>query len=443
MQGGSIMPSYQNWSTQQLDAEINRLEPQLQAYIAQKLKLNMTRGKPCAGQLNLSSGLATCLSPDDYLSEDGTDCRNYGGLDGLIETRRLFAGLLGTRTDQVMVIGNSSLNLMYDMMVRCLLFPLPGSDTPWSRMDTVRFICPVPGYDRHFFVTQSLGIEMIPVPMTPQGPDMDLIESLVAADATIKGMWLVPVYSNPDGITCSAGTCRRLAAMKTAAADFRIFWDNAYVVHHLDPENPETTPEILSLCEESGNPDRVFAFSSTSKITWAGAGIACIASSLNNLAWIRKHMTAQTIGPDKMNQLRHARFLKDQDTVQALMRSQAEILRPKFELVDRYLTQELADTGFCHWNKPGGGYFYSLFVLPGTAAEVVRLARTCGVELTPAGSTWPCGKDPTDSNIRLAPSFPPLAELEKALQILCLCVRLAALKQLRATAGGNHDTIGL
>ncbi|MDW7658074.1 MAG: aminotransferase class I/II-fold pyridoxal phosphate-dependent enzyme, partial [Bacillota bacterium] len=376
------MPSYQNWSIQQLDAEISRLEPQLQAYITQKLKLNMTRGKPCAEQLKLSSGLMSCLSPDDYLSEDGTDCRNYGGLDGLIETRRLFADLLDTRPDQVMVIGNSSLNLMYDMMVRCLLFPLPGSDKAWSRMDKVRFICPVPGYDRHFFVTQSLGIEMIPVPMTPQGPDMDLIESLVAADATIKGMWLVPVYSNPDGITCSAETCRRLAAMKTAADDFRIFWDNAYVVHHLNPESPEKTPEILSLCEKIGNPDRVFEFSSSSKITWAGAGIACIASSLNNLAYIRKHMTAQSIGPDKMNQLRHARFLKDLDTVHALMRSHAEIMRPKFDLVERYLAQELAETGFCHWNKPGGGYFVSLFVLPGTASEVVRLARSCGVELT-------------------------------------------------------------
>lgn len=431
------MPSYQNLSIQQLDVEIDRLELQLQAYAAQKLKLNMTRGKPCAEQLCLSSGLATCLSPDDYLSEDGTDCRNYGGLDGLIETRRLFAGLLGTKTDQVMVIGNSSLNLMYDMLVRCLLFPLPGSDTSWSRTEKVRFLCPVPGYDRHFFVTQLLGIEMIPVPMTPQGPDMEQIESLVAADPAIRGMWLVPVYSNPDGITCSADTCRRLAAMKTAAADFRIFWDNAYVAHHLNPETPETTPEILSLCEEMGNPDRVFAFSSSSKITWAGAGIACIASSLSNLAWIRKHMTAQSIGPDKMSQLRHARFLKDLDTVQALMRSHAEILRPKFELVDRYLTQELADTGFCRWNKPGGGYFFSLFVLPGTASEVVRLAKTCGVELTPAGSTWPYGKDPTDSNIRLAPSFPPLPELEKALQILCNCVRLAALKQLRKTAGGK------
>lgn len=429
------MPSYLNWSAQHLTAEIKRLEPQLQAFATQKLKLNMTRGKPCAEQLDLSAGLIDCLAQDDYLSEDGTDCRNYGGLDGLIETRRLFADLLDVRAEQVMVIGNSSLNLMYDMMVRCLLFPLPGSDKPWSQTGPLRFICPVPGYDRHFFVNESLGIEMIPVPMTATGPDMDRVEALVATDASIKGMWLVPVYSNPDGITCSPETCRRLASMKTAAADFRIFWDNAYVVHHLNPDEPETTPEILALCAEMGHPDRVFEFASSSKITWAGAGIACIASSPGNLAFVRKHMTTQSIGPDKINQLRHARFLKNHATVQALMRRQAEILRPKFELVDRYLAEELADTGVCHWNKPKGGYFVSLFVLPGTASEVVRLAKTCGVEITPAGSTWPYKKDPEDSNIRLAPSFPPLAELEKALQVFCLCVRLAALRQLRANQG--------
>ncbi len=427
------MLSYQDWSQAMLKAEADRLEDQVSAWKRRGLKLNMTRGKPCAEQLDLSNGLLTCLDENDYRSEDKTDCRNYGGLDGLPEARRLFAGLLGIQSEQVMVLGNSSLNLMYDMMTRCLLFALPGAKRPWGREEKVRFICPVPGYDRHFTVCQALGIEMIPVPMTPQGPDMDQIEDLAASDPSIKGMWAVPVYSNPDGITYSAETCRRLAAMRTAAADFRIFWDNAYCIHHLDPDKPEVVPEILALCAEHGHADRVFVFASTSKITWSGAGLACLAASTANLAFVRRQMTAQTIGPDKISQLRHIRFLKDQAQVLDLMRRHAAILAPKFDLVDCHLTRELAGRGICRWHKPRGGYFFSLYLLPGTAAETVRLAKDCGVELTPAGSTWPGGRDPEDSNIRLAPSFPPLAELEMALEVLCLCIRLACVKRLLAS----------
>lgn len=428
------MPSYSSLTPEQILREIEIQESQYQAFAAQNLKLNMTRGKPCQAQLDLSAGLADCLPAGDFRAADGTDCRNYGGLDGLPEARQLFAGILGVKADSVMVLGHSSLNLMYDMLVRALLFAVPGAARPWSKEETIRFICPVPGYDRHFFVTQSLGVEMIPVPMTSAGPDMDEVERLAAADPQIKGMWAVPVYSNPDGITYSAETCRRLAAMATAAPDFRIFWDNAYIVHHLDVQNPEETPEMLGLCLAAGNPDRVFEFASTSKITWAGSGIACLAASPANLAYVRRQMTAQTIGPDKMSQLRHVRFLRDREGVMALMARHAAILRPKFDLVRQVLSAELAEAGVCSWQVPRGGYFYSLFVLPGTASETVRLAKACGVEVTPAGSTWPLGRDPQDANIRLAPSFPPLQELQTALRVLCTCIRLAALRRLAAEA---------
>lgn len=426
------MPSYLNLSTEQAEQEFQALNQRYQGYLEQKLNLNMTRGKPCPDQLDLSAGLMTCLSEDDYKAVDGTDCRNYGGLDGIPEARQLFADLLGTSPQNVSVLGNSSLNIMYDLLVKAMLFPVPGADKPWSKYDKLKFICPVPGYDRHFFVTQELGFEMIPVAMTAEGPDMDQVEALVASDPLIKGMWLVPVYSNPDGITCSEATCRRLAAMPTAAADFRIFWDNAYVVHHLDQNDAEGTPDILELCQAAGNPNRVFEFASTSKITWAGAGVACVASSQDNLTFIRKRMSIQTIGPDKVNQLRHCRFLKDKAGVMAMMAKHADILRPKFELVQSILAEQLGDTGICTWMKPKGGYFISISVLPGTANEVVHLAKKCGVEVTPAGNPYPLGNDPDDTNIRLAPSFPPLSELKTALEVLCTCVRLAALQKLRS-----------
>lgn len=428
------MPSYKAMNPAQIAKEIIEVESRYNSLCEHKLQLNMTRGKPCNQQLDLSAGLMTCLAETDYKAADGTDCRNYGGLDGLPEARQLFADILGCEQHQVIVNGNSSLNLMYDFMTRAMLFTLPGADKPWGQQGAIRLICPCPGYDRHFFVMQDLGIEMLPVPMTPQGPDMDEVERLAASDPQIKGIWLVPVYSNPDGITCSEETCHRLASMHTAAPDFRIIWDNAYVIHHLDPSQPEGTPDILALCKEAGHQDRPVEFASTSKITWAGAGLACLAASHNNLSFVRKHMGFQTIGPDKMNQLRHCRFLGGIDGVKAIMASHAKILRPKFELVLHMLQQELGETGIARWNEPKGGYFVSLFVMPGTAVEVVQLAKACGVEVTPAGSTYPNGRDPDNANIRLAPTFPPIAELETAMEILCTCVRLAALRHLQQQA---------
>ncbi len=425
------MPSYLELTPEQSEQELQVLTQQYQEFSDQKLKLNLTRGKPCTEQLDLSAGLMTCLSENDFKATDGTDCRNYGGLDGLPEAKQLFADLLGTTPQHISVLGNSSLNIMYDTLVRAMLFALPGAEKPWSKLDKLKFICPVPGYDRHFFVTQDLGFEMIPVPMTAEGPDMDQVEALAAADPTIKGMWIVPVYSNPEGVTCSDKTCRRLAAMKTAAPDFRIFWDNAYVVHHLDINDAESVPDMISLCAEAGHPDRVFEFASTSKITWAGAGVGCIAASSANLAFINKHMTIQTIGPDKVNQLRHCRFLKDKAGVMAMMAKHAAILNPKFKLVEEILSAQLSTTGICQWKNPKGGYFVSLSVLPGTAAEVVQMAKACGVELTPAGNPFPYGKDPEDTNIRLAPSFPPLAELRTAVEVLSICIKIAALRKLR------------
>lgn len=426
------MLSYSSLSTEALEQELKIQEHRYQAFTDLKLKLNMTRGKPCNEQLDLVNPLLTALSESDFTAADGTDCRNYGGLEGLSEARKLFADMLGCDPSQVLVLGNSSLNLMYDTLARAMLFAVPGASRPWSKEEKIKFICPVPGYDRHFFVTQSMGVEMIPVPMTPTGPDMDQLEALVAADPQIKGMWAVPVYSNPDGVTFSAETCSRLASMPTAAADFRIWWDNAYVVHHLYADDQDTVPDIISLCAESGHPDRVFEFASTSKVTYAGAGIACLAASAANLSWYKKQLTIQTIGPDKINQLRHMRFLKDYDGVQAIMKQHADILRPKFERVLEMLDSELGHLDLCSWQKPKGGYFISVFVPAGTAAEVVRLAKACGVELTPAGATYPLGKDPRDSNIRLAPSFPPLPELRPAIEVFCTCIKLAALRQLLA-----------
>lgn len=426
------MPSYFTINQHEIDQERKYLEREFFEYKNKGLSLSMTRGKPGPDQLDLSNGLLTCLSESDYKSENGADCRNYGGLEGLPEARKLFAAILGLNWQDIMVLGNSSLNIMYDILVKAMLFPLPGSNLPWSSVAQRRFICPVPGYDRHFAITEQLSFEMIPVKMTENGPDMDQIEALVAADPSIKGMWAVPVYNNPDGVIYSEETCARLARMKTAAPDFRIFCDNAYVVHHLDFENPGRIPDIIELCRQAGNGNRVFMFASTSKITWAGAGIACVASSRENLDYIKDKIFYQTIGPDKINQLRHVRYLQDLTGVEKLMRQQAEILKPKFDLVNDILEKELGGRDICSWKEPAGGYFFSINVLPGTADKVVQMANECGVELTPAGSTWPYRKDPANQNIRLAPSFPPLTELEDAMKVLCLCIRLAALDMLSA-----------
>lgn len=420
------MLSYQNMKKEELAKETEKLEQQYLQFKAKDYHLNMARGKPCKEQLDLSNDMTGCLKADELKDRTGLDCRNYGVLDGIPEAKTLFASLLGVHPDHVIVGASSSLNMMYDSVSRAMAFGVPGSAKPWGKEEKVSFLCPVPGYDRHFAVTKQFGIHMINIPMTPDGPDMDMVEALAASDDSIKGMWCVPVYSNPDGITYSTKTCMRLASMKTAAPDFRIFWDNSYFVHALDVDHPDTIPEILSLCEQSGNANRVFEFASTSKITWAGSGIAYMASSPENIAYIKQQMSFQTIGPDKINQLRHVKFLKDPQGIHDIMRKHAAILKPKFDTVLSILKRELGDTDLAKWNEPRGGYFISLFVVPGTAKAVVELCKNCGVEFTPAGATYPYGIDPSDSNIRIAPSFPPVAELVPAIEILCVSVRLAA-----------------
>lgn len=426
------MISYEQMKKEELIEEIDKLEMRYQKYKEQNYNLNMSRGKPCKEQLDLSNKMTGCLEEDEYKTIAGFDCRNYGIPDGIPEAKVLFASILGTNPENIIVGGNSSLNIMYDTISRAMIFGVPGSLKPWSKEEKISFICPVPGYDRHFSVTKEFGFAMIPVPMTDQGPDMDMLEALVSKDASIKGMWCVPLYSNPDGITYSENTCRRLASMKTAAPDFRIMWDNSYCVHTFGEGESDYLPEILSLCESYGNGNRVFEFASTSKITWAGSGIACTAASKDNITYIKSHLTMQTIGPDKMNQLRHVRFLKDLNGVNEIMKKHADILRPKFESVLGILKKELGGTGAAKWNEPKGGYFISLFVTTGTAREVVDLCKNCGVELTPAGATYPYGIDPMDSNIRIAPSFPPVNELIPAIEILCTATRLTAAKKALA-----------
>jgi DNA-binding transcriptional MocR family regulator len=388
------------------------------------LKLDMTRGKPCAAQLDLSQGLLTAVT-GDVRAADGTDCRNYGGVDGLPEAKALFADMAGVAPSEVIVGGSSSLTLMYDSVVRCLLHAPVGGDKPWRALPKVRWACPVPGYDRHFAVCENLGIEMTTVPMTDDGPDMDALEPLVAADASVRGMWLVPRFSNPTGAVVSPEVVQRLAGMRTAAPDFRIFWDDAYAVHVLGNE-PVEIPSILEACKQAGNPDRVFLFGSTSKITFAGAGVAFMAGSEANMAWTRKHLGIQTIGPDKLNQLRHLRFLGDLAGIRAHMQRHAAILRPKFERVLSVLEEELGGSGLATWTTPRGGYFVTMWVPKGTASRVVQLAKEAGVALTPAGATHPYGKDPDDRVLRLAPSFPTVEEIDQAMRVVAACVRLAA-----------------
>ena len=419
------MASYSTLDRSALKKEAESLQFRLDAFVQRKLSLNMARGKPCKEQLDLSSGLMTCLSESDCKAQDGSDCRNYGILEGLPEARALIGDLLQVPPQQVIVAGNSSLNLMYDAVARALLTAVPGAARPWSKEPAVKFLCPSPGYDRHFAVCRELGIEMVVVDMTPEGPDMDQVERLCAEDPTVKGIWCVPVYSNPDGITYSTEVCQRLAAMKTAP-DFRIFWDNAYFLHHLYPEQKDSVPEMLGLCAASGHPDRVYEFASTSKVTYAGGGIAAVAASPANIEHIRRNMGIQTIGHDKLNQLRHVRYLKSVAGVEHHMTRHGDILRPKFETVLRILETELGGLGIASWNSPRGGYFISLFVEKGLAKQIIAMARATGVELTPAGATYPYGKDPNDWNIRIAPSFPPAGELSAAIEVLCVCVRLAS-----------------
>jgi DNA-binding transcriptional MocR family regulator len=409
--------------TSSLSSDTERARRDYAALVGQGLSLDITRGKPSPRQLDLSLEMLK-LPGDVYTAEDGTDCRNYGGLQGLPEMRRLFSGFLQVPVEQLLAAGNSSLELMHDTIVHSLLSTLPGASRRWADEPRIAFLCPVPGYDRHFALSERFGIELIPVPMTETGPDMDVVERLVAEDAGVKGIWSVPKYSNPDGVSYSDGTVQRLAAMPTAAPDFRIFWDNAYVVHHLTDIQVEIA-DLLALSAENGNPDRAFVFGSTSKITTAGSGVGFIGSSPANVTWLLGLLGKSTIGPDKVNQLRHALFLRDEDGVRAHMRKHRDIIGPKFEAVDRILPEELGDTGLATWTKPAGGYFISLTVPAGCAKEVVRLAKGAGIALTPAGATHPGGNDPEDRTIRIAPTYPELAEVEAATAGLAVCVRLA------------------
>ncbi|MBQ3064950.1 MAG: aminotransferase [Clostridia bacterium] len=429
------MRPYVEFETEEL-LELHRsLLMQYKEYQARDLQLNMARGKPCVDQLNLSMGMMDVLSGNcDLLCEDGTDCRNYGVLDGIKEAKVLMADMMEVSPDNILIYGNSSLNIMYDTISRSVTHGVMGG-TPWAQLDNVKFLCPVPGYDRHFAITEYFGIEMINVPMTEDGPDMDMVESLVANDPAIKGIWCVPKYSNPQGYSYSDKTVRRFARLEPAAKDFRIYWDNAYTVHHLYDDEQDHLIEILAECKRAGNSDLVYKFASTSKISFPGSGIAAIATSHNNLEDIRHQLSIQTIGHDKVNQLRHVRYFGDIHGMIEHMRRHADILRPKFELVEEILEKELGGLGIGSWTYPKGGYFISFDAPEGCAKAIVARCKKAGVIMTPAGATYPYGMDPHDSNIRIAPSYPPLSDLELATSLFALCVKIEAIRSILTARG--------
>lgn len=424
------MESYQNLSKEQLLALKSELEASYEEKKALNLQLDMSRGKPSPSQLDVSLGLMDALNSKSILkSEDGTDCRNYGVLDGIPEAKKLMADMMGTTPEHVIVFGNASLTIMYDSISRSYSHGVLGS-TPWCKLDKIKFLCPVPGYDRHFAITERFGIEMINIPMTENGPDMDMVEELVAKDDSIKGIWCVPKYSNPQGLCYSDETVRRFANLKPAAKDFRIYWDNAYVIHHLYEDNQVEILDIISECEKAGNPNMVYEFASTSKVSFPGSGIAALAASEENLADVKKQMTIQTIGYDKINQLRHVAYFKNIDGLKAHMKKHADSMRPKFEAVLDVLDKELSGAEIGTWVKPLGGYFISFDAMEGCAKKIVAKCKEAGVTLTNAGATFPYGKDPKDSNIRIAPSFPTPEEMAQATDLFVLCVKLVSVEKL-------------
>lgn len=428
------MKSYQEMTTEELWKEKEVLEAEYKMYQLSGLQLDMSRGKPSAEQLDLSMGMMDVLhSGEDLTCEDGTDCRNYGILDGIQEAKVLLGDMIECNPDNIIIYGNSSLNVMYDTISRSMTHGVMGS-TPWCKLDKVKFLCPVPGYDRHFAITEHFGIEMINIPMLPTGPDMDLVEKLVAEDDAVKGIWCVPKYSNPQGITYSDATVRRFARLKPAANDFRIYWDNAYGVHHLYENDRARIIEILAECNRVGNPDLVYKFCSTSKISFPGSGVAAIAASANNLEDIRKQLKVQTISHDKVNQLRHVRFFKDIHGITEHMKKHADILRPKFEMLLELFDRELAGRAVGKWMRPKGGYFICFEALEGCAKEIVAKAKKAGVVMTSAGATFPYGKDPEDSIIRIAPSYPNIEELKIAADVFVLCVKLVSIEKLLGAA---------
>jgi len=426
------MTAYKEMSREELQKEKAALEACFEEIKAKGLKLDMSRGKPSAAQLDLSKGMMDVLnSSSDLKGEEGIDCRNYGLLDGIKEAKELFAEMAEVSPDEIIVYGNSSLNVMYDTVSRSVTHGVMGS-TPWCKLDKVKFLCPVPGYDRHFTLTEYFGIEMISIPMTADGPDMDQVEEYVNNDPSVKGIWCVPKYSNPQGSTYSDETVRRFAKLKPAAEDFRIYWDNAYNIHHLYDDKQDNLVEILGECKKEGNPDMVFKFVSTSKVSYAGAGVAALGASKGNLEFIRKQLSLQTIGHDKLNQLRHVRFFKDFHGMTEHMKKHAEIIRPKFEAVLKGLSTELGELEIGSWIEPRGGYFISFDALPGCAKAIVAKAKDAGLVMTGAGATYPYGKDPQDSNIRIAPTFPTTEELEMATEIFVLSVKIVSIDKFLA-----------
>ncbi len=435
------MKPYAEMTKAELQALKKELSAKYREYQGKDLKLDMSRGKPSIDQLDLSMGMLDVLTSDmDLTCEDGTDCRNYGVLDGISEAKELLADMMEVAPDHIIIYGNSSLNVMYDTVSRSMTHGVMGN-TPWCKLDKVKFLCPVPGYDRHFAITEYFGIEMINVPMTPTGPDMDMVEELVASDDSIKGIWCVPKYSNPQGISYSDQTVRRFARLKPAAPDFRIYWDNAYTIHHLYDMDQDHLIEILAECKRAGNPDMVYKFASTSKISFPGSGIAAIAASQNNLVDIKKQLRIQTIGHDKVNQLRHVRFFGDIHGMVEHMKKHADILRPKFEAVLETLDRELEGLGIGTWTTPKGGYFIAFDSLDGCAKAIVAKCKKAGLVMTGAGATYPYGKDPHDSNIRIAPSYPPLNDLKQAMELFALCVKLVSVEKLLSEKKDDAVTV--